>query len=162
MGELGEAGRGPRRGSVRELDALDALILDRAVARARRGALFTAASADKATASAAVKAPVRAARPVTVAQELELWNFGYLGRWKRGMTKVIRSRWEEPSSARSSPIPSPGQPVVSSDHFAQALWGEEAPGTARKALQVHVSQLRKALARDDVLLTLSRLPDRGR
>ena len=33
--------------------------------------------------------------------------------------------------------------VVSSDHLVQALWGEEAPGTARKALQVHVSQLRK-------------------
>ncbi len=45
--------------------------------------------------------------------------------------------------------------VVSSDHLVQALWGEEAPGTARKALQVHVSQLRKALARDDVLLTRS-------
>ena len=29
--------------------------------------------------------------------------------------------------------------VVSSDHLVQALWGEEAPGTARKALQVHVS-----------------------
>ncbi len=45
--------------------------------------------------------------------------------------------------------------VVSSDHLVQALWGEEAPGTARKTLQVHVSQLRKALARDDVLLTRS-------
>ena len=38
-GELGEAGRGPRRGSVRELDALDALILDRAVAGAGGRAL---------------------------------------------------------------------------------------------------------------------------
>jgi DNA-binding SARP family transcriptional activator len=43
--------------------------------------------------------------------------------------------------------------VVSSDHLVQALWGEDAPGTARKTLQVHVSQLRKALASDDVLLT---------
>jgi DNA-binding SARP family transcriptional activator len=35
--------------------------------------------------------------------------------------------------------------VVSSDHLAEALWGEQPPSTAQKALQVHVSQLRKAL-----------------
>src|SRR5438874_1221897 len=35
--------------------------------------------------------------------------------------------------------------VVSTDRLIDALWGEHPPGTAPKALQVHVSQLRKAL-----------------
>src|SRR5262249_43961772 len=35
--------------------------------------------------------------------------------------------------------------VVSRDRLIDALWGGEAPETARTALQVHVSQLRKAL-----------------
>src|SRR2546423_6698122 len=38
--------------------------------------------------------------------------------------------------------------VVSSDHLIDALWEEEPPGTASKALQVHVSQLRKVVGRD--------------
>src|SRR5438046_2066421 len=38
--------------------------------------------------------------------------------------------------------------VVSTDRLIDALWGEEPPETAAKALQVHVSQLRKALAVD--------------
>src|SRR4051794_8981194 len=37
----------------------------------------------------------------------------------------------------------PGE-VVSRDHLVDALWGERPPETATKALQVHVSQLRKA------------------
>ena len=41
--------------------------------------------------------------------------------------------------------------VVSSDRLIEALWGERAPGTAQKALQVYVSQLRKALGRDRIL-----------
>src|SRR3954462_11431511 len=35
--------------------------------------------------------------------------------------------------------------VVSSDRLVEALWGEHPPATAQKALQVHVSQLRRAL-----------------
>ncbi|MFL5894283.1 MAG: ABC transporter substrate-binding protein [Thermoleophilaceae bacterium] len=35
--------------------------------------------------------------------------------------------------------------VVSSDRLIDALWGEEPPATAAKALQVHVSRLRRAL-----------------
>src|SRR3954469_9532270 len=35
--------------------------------------------------------------------------------------------------------------VVSTDRLIEALWGEEPPDTASKALQVHVSQLRKSL-----------------
>ena len=35
--------------------------------------------------------------------------------------------------------------VVSSDRLIDELWGESAPETAAKALQVHISQLRKAL-----------------
>src|SRR5712691_13145430 len=42
--------------------------------------------------------------------------------------------------------------VVSSDRLIDALWEEQPPETAQKALQVHVSQLRKTLGRD-VLLT---------
>jgi DNA-binding SARP family transcriptional activator/tetratricopeptide (TPR) repeat protein len=35
--------------------------------------------------------------------------------------------------------------VLSTDRLIDALWDEQPPGTARKALQVHVSQLRKVL-----------------
>jgi DNA-binding SARP family transcriptional activator len=35
--------------------------------------------------------------------------------------------------------------VVSSDRLIDGLWGEEAPATAQKALQVYISQLRKTL-----------------
>src|SRR4051795_8540356 len=35
--------------------------------------------------------------------------------------------------------------VVSSDHLIEALWGDEPPATAPKALQMHVSQLRTLL-----------------
>src|SRR4051812_17346920 len=38
--------------------------------------------------------------------------------------------------------------VVSSDRLIEALWGEHPPPTAQKALQVHVSQLRRVLAID--------------
>src|SRR4051794_15162264 len=38
--------------------------------------------------------------------------------------------------------------VVSSDRLIEALWGDEPPATAQKALQVHVSQLRTLLAPD--------------
>jgi DNA-binding SARP family transcriptional activator len=38
--------------------------------------------------------------------------------------------------------------VVSTDRLIDALWGEGPPETALKALQVHVSQLRKALGAD--------------
>jgi DNA-binding SARP family transcriptional activator len=38
--------------------------------------------------------------------------------------------------------------VVSTDRLIDALWEEAAPDTGRKALQVYVSQLRKAIGRD--------------
>ncbi|MGZ4354133.1 MAG: BTAD domain-containing putative transcriptional regulator, partial [Gaiellaceae bacterium] len=38
--------------------------------------------------------------------------------------------------------------VVSVDRLTDALWGDEPPETAKNALQVHVSQLRKALGND--------------
>ena len=38
--------------------------------------------------------------------------------------------------------------VVSSDHLIEALWEEEAPDTALKALQVYVSQLRKLFGKE--------------
>jgi DNA-binding SARP family transcriptional activator len=41
--------------------------------------------------------------------------------------------------------------VVSRDDLVDAIWGERAPETATKALQVYVSQLRKALGRDRIL-----------
>jgi DNA-binding SARP family transcriptional activator/tetratricopeptide (TPR) repeat protein len=37
--------------------------------------------------------------------------------------------------------------IVSSDRLIDAVWEDEAPDTARKALQMHVSQLRKLLGR---------------
>ena len=41
--------------------------------------------------------------------------------------------------------------VVSSDRLIAALWGETAPETATKALQVYVSQLRKVLGRERIV-----------
>ena len=41
--------------------------------------------------------------------------------------------------------------VVSTDTLISSLWGERPPETAAKALQVYVSQLRKALGRDRIL-----------
>jgi predicted ATPase/DNA-binding SARP family transcriptional activator len=41
--------------------------------------------------------------------------------------------------------------VVSTDSLIEALWGERPPATAQKALQVYVSQLRKAVGRDRIL-----------
>ena len=41
--------------------------------------------------------------------------------------------------------------VVSTDALIESLWGERAPGTAAKALQVYVSQLRKAVGRDRIV-----------
>jgi DNA-binding SARP family transcriptional activator len=38
--------------------------------------------------------------------------------------------------------------VVSTDRLIDGLWGAGAPGTVQKALQVHVSQLRKVLEPD--------------
>jgi DNA-binding SARP family transcriptional activator len=41
--------------------------------------------------------------------------------------------------------------VVSTDALIESLWGERPPETAGKALQVYVSQLRKALGRDRIV-----------
>jgi DNA-binding SARP family transcriptional activator len=41
--------------------------------------------------------------------------------------------------------------VVSTDTLIESLWGERAPETAVKALQVYVSQLRKAIGRDRIV-----------
>ena len=41
--------------------------------------------------------------------------------------------------------------VVSRDRLIDELWGESAPATASTALQVHLSQLRKALGRDVIV-----------
>src|SRR4051812_43625741 len=38
--------------------------------------------------------------------------------------------------------------VVATERLIDALWDEQPPETARKALQVHVSQLRKAVGRE--------------
>src|SRR5439155_26311486 len=38
--------------------------------------------------------------------------------------------------------------VVSADRLIDALWEDEPPGTAQKALQVYVSQLRKLLGKE--------------
>src|SRR5205085_3291589 len=40
--------------------------------------------------------------------------------------------------------------VVAGERLIEALWDDEPPETARKALQVHVSQLRKVLGRERV------------
>jgi predicted ATPase/DNA-binding SARP family transcriptional activator len=45
--------------------------------------------------------------------------------------------------------------VVSADKLIEGLWSATPPATATKGLQVHLSRLRKALGRDDVLVTRS-------
>jgi DNA-binding SARP family transcriptional activator len=45
--------------------------------------------------------------------------------------------------------------VVSADELIDQLWGGDPPPTAAKSLQVYVSRLRKALGRDNLLLTRS-------
>src|SRR5919204_4638201 len=40
---------------------------------------------------------------------------------------------------------------LSADRLIDAVWGEEAPATARKALQLYVSRLRRLLGRDRLL-----------
>ena len=42
---------------------------------------------------------------------------------------------------------------VSAERLALALWGEDAPATATKTVQVHVSRLRRALDDTDALVT---------
>ncbi len=41
--------------------------------------------------------------------------------------------------------------VVSRDELLEALWDEQPPVTAQKALQVYTSQLRKSIGRDRIL-----------
>jgi DNA-binding SARP family transcriptional activator len=45
------------------------------------------------------------------------------------------------------------QGVVPAQRLIDELWGPNPPATAAKALQVHVSQLRRALGRDGMLVT---------
>src|SRR5438034_1029233 len=43
--------------------------------------------------------------------------------------------------------------VISTDRLIEALWGDSPPGTAATALQGYVSQLRKAFAPDQRIVT---------
>src|SRR5947209_3486111 len=43
--------------------------------------------------------------------------------------------------------------LVPAERLIDELWGEAPPATAAKALQVHVSQLRRALGREDLIVT---------
>ena len=52
--------------------------------------------------------------------------------------------------------------VVSTDTLIESLWGERAPETAVKALQVYVSQLRKAVGRDRIVTRSPGYELRGR
>jgi DNA-binding SARP family transcriptional activator len=51
--------------------------------------------------------------------------------------------------------------TCSTDWLLEALWGEEAPASAAKLLQVYVSQLRKALSSPARIGTRRRLRARG-
>ena len=53
--------------------------------------------------------------------------------------------------------------AVSPERLTDVLWGEEPPATAHKALQVHISQLRRALGPEQPIVTLAvRLRRRAR
>src|SRR5690349_17420136 len=46
-----------------------------------------------------------------------------------------------------------GDGVVTAERLIDAIWGDEPPATAAKALQVHVSQLRQVLAPERPIVT---------
>ena len=75
---------------------------------------------------------------------LEVWNggrpFPIRGTRQRALLAMLLMRANE---------------VVSSDRLLDELWGAEPPATGTKALQVRISQLRKALPRADVVETRS-------
>ncbi len=48
--------------------------------------------------------------------------------------------------------------VVSTDRLIDALWEDDAPETGRKALQVYISQLRKALGKERIATHPPRRP----
>ena len=52
--------------------------------------------------------------------------------------------------------------VVARDQLIEALWDEEPPETAGKALQVYVSQLRKLLGRERLETKSQRVPAASR
>ena len=62
------------------------------------------------------------------------------------MISAARSRWEVLGSGRCWAILLlHANEVVSSDRLIDELWGDRAPATAAKTIQVYVSKLRRAL-----------------
>ena len=77
---------------------------------------------------------------------IELCASGSLGRLKSPMISAARSRWEVLGSGRCWAILLlHANEVVSSDRLIDELWGDRAPATAAKTIQVYVSKLRRAL-----------------
>jgi len=84
---------------------------------------------------------------------IELCASGSLGRLKSPMISAARSRWEVLGSGRCWAILLlHANEVVSSDRLIDELWGDRAPATAAKTIQVYVSKLRRALG-DGVVVT---------
>ncbi len=71
--------------------------------------------------------------PLEVAADGEQLDLG--GRKQRGLLAILLLRANE---------------VVSTDRLIEALWEDDPPETAQKALQVYVSQLRKTLGRERI------------
>jgi WD40 repeat protein/DNA-binding SARP family transcriptional activator len=74
--------------------------------------------------------------PLEVRREQAVVSLG--GPKQRAVLAVLLLRANEP---------------VSAEQLAQALWGEDAPASAVRTVQVHVSRLRKALGDGDVVMT---------
>ena len=98
-----------------------------------------------------------ACKPVTVplagVPALKIMDFAILGplEVRRDDRRVVLGG-AKPRAVLTVLLLRTGEPV-SAERLAVALWGEDAPAGAVKAVQVHVSRLRKALGEPDRLVT---------
>ena len=74
-----------------------------------------------------------------------------MGRWRYWRTATRSPLGARSSGALLASLLLHANEVVSRDRLIDELWGASPPDTAPTALQVYVSQLRKALGRDLIL-----------
>jgi len=81
---------------------------------------------------------------------VEFWILGPLQIWDDGRSVAVRG---DKQRALLAILLTRAGEVVSTDRLLDELWGDAPPASGVKALQVRVSQLRKALGRSDVVVT---------
>src|SRR5215217_6093385 len=91
--------------------------------------------------------------PVRVASPRDAMEFRILGSLDvRGDAGPLTPAGAKPRALLAMLLLHANEPV-SAERLAIALWGEDAPAGAAKAIQVHVSRLRRALGAREVLVT---------